>query len=242
MNTILDNSNQLHLLTLPREIRDEIYKLWLPEPETTILQDWYWPSWFYACKQIYTEAVELVLSRNCKYVSISFPQESQLRRQLRECCTWESSLFWPPGLHAADYIFLLARRSIRYLAVDIQLTKCEDDAFETLAHDFAQYFEGLEAFTGLRKLYISLGPCRSPEWDDTPERIKDRAVHFAGDSRLRQAMGALRDMAPKECDVKWCIPAHVRQRNPPFARVSRIIRSQVGGAMQDVCDGTMEAS
>ena len=202
---------RVHFLSLPRELRDEIYELCMLDcPKAAPVDRLLHARWLLVSKQVFFEAAELAYGRTCFFTRADLKTAEPLVHNLEMRYVFGNA---PVDLLPAMYTFSHAKTLIKFLAVHLEFMDLEEA--RPISDKVAQYFHGLNTLSGLQTLYVSFGPQVSllrhfaPEWLD----ISQNHPYFGPD--LAQAVATLRNLVPRECRIVWSIPPEIRSHESP---------------------------
>jgi hypothetical protein len=190
-----------HLLTLPRELRDQIYELCLPEPPVIRMSDGQHPQWLLTCRQVFEEAALMVYEQCSFYKVVSTSSDSYLHDQLSD-----GFLKSFPCLPTME-LFNRVESMIAYIALDVHLDMTLEH-MNWLTRDFLAQISDLP---NLKALYISLNVSPGVERNRFKQHLARSDLRIFELVKFLEPVQSLLIRLPMHCKVHWAIPESIRR-------------------------------
>ena len=193
-----------HFFSLPRELRDAIYELCLPDLLVIKMVRGKHPQWLLTSKQIFFEAAPMLYDQLCFYKTVDYENNPNLLEQLFMNYAGSS----PTSTYRLTRTtFEHVKPMISYIAIDVHLEMAVDQVSWLTKH----YFAGLDELTNLKALYISLNPRPGSCYQSFRRKLGRSDLRIFQVVLFVETVKLLFDRTPRGCRIYWSIPENIRR-------------------------------
>ena len=215
------------LFRLPRELREQIYELLLPQLDIPLVPGhggwhnwhpkppiWYELRWLATSRAIFLDAAPLYYTAKPIYLHLDTVTQDRCL-SLHSSLTFHAMKAFPGNVEWI--VNTICSGMITKLILEVYATPFSDD-LQSLLHRFASNSTQFRHFTTLKELYISLRPKDDPVILKILIRTFPRTDRKEQETMMRQserlrcmgrALRSIRNALPTQCRVTWNVPGVV---------------------------------